>query len=120
MLAHVLVSKYTDHLPLYRQSEIYAREGLDLDRDRFVHRSDVDDLTAAGRGLRPADEFAAAEERSIAFCSGAVSLGFFASLLAVPRLTKLAARKRPTSGWQFCIRTPAYPSGVNVAATTIG
>ena len=25
MLAHVLVSKYTDHLPLYRQSEIYAR-----------------------------------------------------------------------------------------------
>ena len=32
MLAHLLVSKYTDHLPLYRQSQIYAREGLDLDR----------------------------------------------------------------------------------------
>ena len=32
LLAHVLVSKYCDHLPLYRQSEIYAREGLDLDR----------------------------------------------------------------------------------------
>ena len=32
MLAHLLVSKYTDHLPLYRQSEIYAREGVDLDR----------------------------------------------------------------------------------------
>jgi transposase len=32
MLAHLLVSKYADHLPLYRQSEIYAREGLDLDR----------------------------------------------------------------------------------------
>jgi len=32
MLAHVLVSKYTDHLPLYRQSEIYACDGLDLDR----------------------------------------------------------------------------------------
>jgi transposase len=31
-LAHVLVSKYCDHLPLYRQSEIYAREGLELDR----------------------------------------------------------------------------------------
>jgi len=31
-LAHVLVSKYGDHLPLYRQSEIYAREGIDLDR----------------------------------------------------------------------------------------
>ncbi len=27
MLAHVLVSKYADHLPLYRQSQIYARAG---------------------------------------------------------------------------------------------
>lgn len=32
MLAHLLVSKYCDHLPLYRQSEIYAREGMELDR----------------------------------------------------------------------------------------
>jgi transposase len=32
MLAHLLVSKYCDHLPLYRQSGIYARDGLDLDR----------------------------------------------------------------------------------------
>ena len=32
MLAHVLVAKYCDHLPLYRQSEIYARSGIDLDR----------------------------------------------------------------------------------------
>ena len=32
MLAHLLVAKYCDHLPLYRQSEIYAREGLELDR----------------------------------------------------------------------------------------
>jgi len=31
-LAHLLVSKYCDHLPLYRQAEIYAREGVDLDR----------------------------------------------------------------------------------------
>jgi transposase len=31
-LAHLLVSKYCDHLPLYRQSDIYAREGVDLDR----------------------------------------------------------------------------------------
>jgi len=27
LLAHVLVSKYCDHLPLYRQSQIYGREG---------------------------------------------------------------------------------------------
>lgn len=32
LLAHVLVSKYDDHLPLYRQSETYARQGVDLDR----------------------------------------------------------------------------------------
>jgi transposase len=29
LLAHVLVSKYCDHLPLYRQSEIYARDGVE-------------------------------------------------------------------------------------------
>jgi len=32
MLSHLLVSKYCDHLPLYRQSEIYARDGVELDR----------------------------------------------------------------------------------------
>ena len=36
MLAHVLVAKYLDHLPLDRQSEIYAREGLDLDRSTMA------------------------------------------------------------------------------------
>ena len=32
LLAHVLVSKYGDHLPLYRQAEIYEREGVELNR----------------------------------------------------------------------------------------
>jgi transposase len=36
LLAHVLVSKYCDHLPLYRQSEIYAREGLELERSTLA------------------------------------------------------------------------------------
>ncbi|MEM1152274.1 MAG: IS66 family transposase [Pseudomonadota bacterium] len=36
LLAHVLVSKYADHLPLYRQSQIYAREGVDLDRSTMA------------------------------------------------------------------------------------
>jgi transposase len=35
-LAHVLVSKYADHLPLYRQSQIYEREGLHLDRSTLA------------------------------------------------------------------------------------
>ena len=36
LLAHVAVSKYLDHLPLYRQSEIYARDGVDLDRSTLA------------------------------------------------------------------------------------
>ena len=36
LLAHVLTSKFSDHLPLYRQSEIYAREGVELDRSTLA------------------------------------------------------------------------------------
>ena len=36
LLAHVLVAKYGDHLPLYRQSDIYAREGVDLERSTLA------------------------------------------------------------------------------------
>lgn len=36
LLAHVLVSKYADHLPLYRQAGIYAREGVNLDRSTLA------------------------------------------------------------------------------------
>ena len=36
LLAHVLIAKYDDHLPLYRQSEIYAREGVDLSRSTLA------------------------------------------------------------------------------------
>lgn len=36
LLAHVLVSKYADHLPLYRQSQIYARQGVALERSTLA------------------------------------------------------------------------------------
>jgi transposase len=36
LLAHVLISKYGNHLPLYRQSEIYAREGVELERSTLA------------------------------------------------------------------------------------
>jgi transposase len=36
LLAHVLVAKYADHLPLYRQCEIYARAGVDLKRSTLA------------------------------------------------------------------------------------
>src|SRR5438105_3187618 len=35
-VAHVLVSKYADHLPLYRQAQIYARQGIELDRSTLA------------------------------------------------------------------------------------
>jgi len=48
LLAHVLVSKYADHLPLYRQAEIYQREGIDLDRSTLA-----DWVGGASRTLQP-------------------------------------------------------------------
>jgi transposase len=35
-VAHVLVAKYADHLPLYRQAQIYARQGVNLDRSTLA------------------------------------------------------------------------------------
>ncbi|MFG1185983.1 MULTISPECIES: IS66 family transposase [Xanthobacter] len=35
-VAHVLVSKYADHLPLYRQAQIYGRQGIALDRSTLA------------------------------------------------------------------------------------
>jgi transposase len=45
LLAHLIVSKYTDHLPLYRRERIYERQGL------FMHRSTLCDWLAAGAEL---------------------------------------------------------------------
>jgi transposase len=62
LLAHVMVAKYCDHLPLYRQSRIYARERVELARStlaRWVARGDelIDPLLAAlGRYVLAADK----------------------------------------------------------------
>ena len=48
LLSHVLVSKYADHLPLYRQSMIYAREGVELERSTLA-----DWVAQLGRLLAP-------------------------------------------------------------------
>jgi len=52
LLAHVMVSKYCDHTPLYRQSGIFAREGVHIDRSTmagWVDQGDalLDPLVAA-------------------------------------------------------------------------
>lgn len=54
LLAHVMVSKYCDHQPLYRLSGIFARDGVDLDRSTlcgWVDKGDalIDPLVAAVR-----------------------------------------------------------------------
>ena len=36
LLASIIVNKYADHLPLYRQSQILAREGIDIDRSTLA------------------------------------------------------------------------------------
>lgn len=36
MIAHILVSKYADHCPLYRQAQIYRRAGIDLHRSTLA------------------------------------------------------------------------------------
>ena len=48
LLAHVLVGKFCDHLPLYRQVEIFARSGVDLDRSTLA-----DWVGQTARLLRP-------------------------------------------------------------------
>ena len=48
LLAHVLVSKFADHLPLYRQSEIYERSGVELERSTLA-----DWVGGASRVLAP-------------------------------------------------------------------
>jgi transposase len=51
MIAHVLVGKYADHLPLYRQSQIYARQEIELDRSTLA-----DWVGSAAAELRPLHE----------------------------------------------------------------
>jgi transposase len=36
LVAHVVIAKYADHCPLYRQAQIFARQGMDLDRSTLA------------------------------------------------------------------------------------
>ncbi|MEY3106614.1 MAG: hypothetical protein RIT35_780 [Pseudomonadota bacterium] len=36
LLAHILVQKYCNHLPMYRQSQMYEREGIELSRSTLA------------------------------------------------------------------------------------
>ena len=52
LLAHVLVAKYADFLPLYRQAQIFARQGIELDRSTLV-RLGGPGLLVAGAAVAP-------------------------------------------------------------------
>jgi transposase len=58
LIAHVLVAKYADHLPLYRQTQIYARQGIQLDRSTLA-----DWVGRAAWWLRPLRDHILAELR---------------------------------------------------------
>lgn len=51
LLARVLTAKYCEHLPLYRQCEIFARQGVDLSRALLSNWVD-----ACCRLMAPLDE----------------------------------------------------------------
>jgi transposase len=76
LLAHVLVSKYCDHLPLHRQSQIYAREGIDLDRSTLADwvgsASNLLDplVRAIGRHVLQADKLHADDTPVPVLCPG--------------------------------------------------
>jgi transposase len=48
LLAHVVVSKFANHLPLYRQSEMFARTGMEIDRSTLT-----DDVGHVAKILQP-------------------------------------------------------------------
>jgi transposase len=56
MVAHVLVDKYANHLPLYRQAQMLARQGIDLDRSTLA-----DWVGRAAFELRPVFEHLVAD-----------------------------------------------------------
>ncbi len=83
-VAHVLVSKYADHLPLYRQAQIYARQGVHLDRSTLA-----DWVGRAAFHLRPV------HERILAHLKSSTKL--FADETTVPVLDPGAVGPRPAN-----------------------
>ena len=97
LLAHVLVSKYADHLPLYRQSQIFARDGIDLERSTltdWVGRSTalLEPLAAAiGRHVLRGDAIFADDTPVKLLCPGA-------GKTKTARLWAYARDERPWAG----------------------
>jgi transposase len=95
-VAQVLVSKYADHLPLYRQAQIYARQGVNLDRSTLA-----DWVGRAAFLLRPV------HERLLAILKGSTKL--FADETTAPVLDP--GRGRTKTGQLFTYARDDRPWG---------
>jgi transposase len=87
-VAQVLVSKYADHLPLYRQAQIYARQGIELDRSTLA-----DWVGRAAFMLRPI------HERLLAVLKGSTKL--FADETTAPVLDPGRGRTKLGQLWAY-------------------
>ena len=87
-VAQVLVSKYADHLPLYRQAQIYARQGINLDRSTLA-----DWVGRAAWHLRPV------HERLFAKLKGSTKL--FADETTAPVLDPGRGRTKRGQLWAY-------------------
>ena len=87
-VAQVLVSKYADHLPLYRQAQIYARQGIELDRSTLA-----DWVGHAAFLLRPI------HERLLAALKGSAKL--FADETTAPVLDPGRGRTKLGQLWAY-------------------
>ena len=87
-VAHVLVSKYADHLPLYRQAQIYERQGVRLDRSTLA-----DWVGHAAFHLRPIHERILADLRS--------STKLFADETTAPVLDPGRGRTKTGQLWAY-------------------
>jgi transposase len=88
MVAHVLVSKYADHLPLYRQTQIYERQGIPLDRSTLA-----DWVGRAAFHLRPI------RERILALLRSSTKL--FADETTAPVLDPGRGRTKTGQLWAY-------------------
>ena len=87
-VAQVLVAKYADHLPLYRQAQIYARQGIELDRSTLA-----DWVGRAAFLLRPI------HERLLAALKGSTKL--FADETTAPVLDPGRGRTKLGQLWAY-------------------
>ena len=87
-VAQVLVSKYADHLPLYRQAQIYARQGINLDRSTLA-----DWVGRAAWLLRPVHERLLAQLKS--------STKLFADETTAPVLDPGRGRTKTGQLWAY-------------------